>query len=43
MSETRKAANNLAGYEVTNGIYLPTAQALSRRFGQEVGYILRAA
>lgn len=43
MNETRKKANNLAGYQVTNGIYVPTAQALSDRFGGEVGYILRAA
>lgn len=43
MNETRKNANNLAGYQVTNGIYVPTAQALSDRFGAEVGYILQAA
>ena len=33
MSDTRKKANDLAGYQVTNSIYVPTAQALSERFG----------
>lgn len=37
----RNDANYLAAQQVTQGIYMPTAMALSERFGQEVGYILK--
>lgn len=37
----RNEANYLAAQQVTQGIYVPTALALSDRFGHEVGYILR--
>lgn len=43
MSALRIGANALAARQVTQGIYAPTAQALSDRFGKEVGYILRAS
>jgi hypothetical protein len=43
MSPVRQDANDTAAAHVTNTIYLPVAQALSDRFGGEVGYILRAA
>lgn len=39
--EARKTANNEAAAKITNTIYIPVAQALSDRFGQEVGYILK--
>lgn len=43
MSPLRAGANALAARQVTQSIYAPTAQELSKRFGKEVGYILRAA
>jgi hypothetical protein len=39
----RQDANDAAAARVTHTIYLPVAQALSDRFSDEVGYILRAA
>lgn len=39
--EERKRANDAAAQLVTRVIYLPTAQALSDRFSDEVWYILR--
>lgn len=38
--ETRKAFNNAVAEEITQTIYIPTAQALSDNFWKKVGYIL---
>lgn len=43
MSEARRNANDTAALHTTKTIYLPVAHALSERFGNRVGYILRAA
>ena len=39
----RLEENDGAAKETTASIYIPVAQALSDKFGEKVGYILRAA